>query len=115
VEERQLAQVRTALEKERVIVERQLADHGADLTDDDVNLDVNEGFADSAQATAERSQLLSMIDGLRLHRREIVSALTRLDDGTFGKCERCGQQIPIERLEARPTAQLCVNCKQAAS
>ena len=46
---------------------------------------------------------------------EVLAALERLDDGTFGKCESCGQQIPIERLEALPAARLCLSCKQAAS
>jgi DnaK suppressor protein len=115
MDEQELSFIRAALERERAVVERQLADHGARPSDLDVDFDIDEGFADSAQATAERSQLLSMIDGLRSHHREIVWALRRLEDGTYGKCEGCGQEIPFERLEARPTARLCVNCKQAAS
>jgi DnaK suppressor protein len=54
-----------------------------------------------------------MIEGLRSHHDDIDAALGRLDNGTYGKCERCGREIPIERLEARPTARLCVACKQA--
>jgi DnaK suppressor protein len=107
------APIRAELIRQKTIVERQLTDHGAAATDDDVNLSVNEGFADSAQATAERSQLISMIEGLKSHHADILHALRRIDDGSYGKCERCGQEIPIERLEARPTARLCVSCKQA--
>lgn len=105
--------IRQQLEEDRSSLERQLAEHGAPLGDDGVNLSVNEGFADSAQATAERSQLLSMIEQLRAHHRAVVGALQRIDEGSYGKCERCGQEIPIERLEARPTATLCVSCQQA--
>jgi DnaK suppressor protein len=105
--------IRAALNRQRKVVERQLAEHGAAASGDDISVSVNEGFADSAQATAERSQLVSMIEGLRSHHADIVSALARLDNGTYGKCERCGREIPIERLEARPTARLCVTCKQA--
>jgi DnaK suppressor protein len=105
--------IRANLNRERQLVERQLAEYGAATTDDDVSVSVNEGFADSAQATAERSQLVSMIEGLRSHHDDIDAALGRLDNGTYGKCERCGREIPIERLEARPTARLCVACKQA--
>jgi DnaK suppressor protein len=113
MDEDRYAAIRAALARQKMGVEQRLRDHGAALTDDDISLSVNEGFADSAQATAERSQLISMIDGLRSQHLEIVSALQRLDDGTYGECERCGRAIPIERLEARPTTLLCVTCKQA--
>ncbi len=42
----------------------------------------------------------------------IDAALTRIDEGTFGTCERCGQPILPERLEARPWATLCIDCKR---
>jgi DnaK suppressor protein len=104
--------IRARLEDERVSAERQLADHGGVDEGNGVSVSMNEGFADSAQATAERSQLLSMIEQLRSHHREVVGALERIDAGSYGKCERCGEAIPIERLEAIPTARLCVRCKQ---
>jgi RNA polymerase-binding transcription factor len=104
--------IRARLEDERVSAERQLAEHGAVDEGNGVSVSMNEGFADSAQATAERSQLLSMIEQLRSHHREVVGALERIDAGSYGKCERCGETIPIERLEAIPTARLCVKCKQ---
>ena len=44
--------------------------------------------------------------------REIDRALAKIDDGTYGRCARCGQEIPEERLEAVPYATLCVTCKQ---
>jgi len=42
---------------------------------------------------------------------KINEALKRIDDGTFGICERCGEPIEIERLKARPVATLCIDCK----
>ena len=45
--------------------------------------------------------------------REIVSvtrALTRIEDGTYGQCVRCGEEIARERLKARPEAALCIAC-----
>ena len=41
---------------------------------------------------------------------EISAALARLDDGTYGVCETCGQPIPLDRLRARPTARRCIAC-----
>lgn len=43
--------------------------------------------------------------------REIKSALQKLKEGTYGKCERCGKPIGVKRLEVMPSARLCVKCK----
>jgi len=43
--------------------------------------------------------------------REVYDALGRIYDGTFGKCEFCGQDIEKERLEAVPYARLCIDCE----
>ena len=115
VDQQQLDTLRSALEAEKASVERQLSEHGVPTGGENVEVDVDEGFADSAHATAERSQTLALIDQLHEHRREIDAALARMDEGIYGKCENCGQDIPFERLEARPTATLCVNCKQKAA
>jgi len=55
---------------------------------------------------------------MRLRNREalflkkIDEALVRISDGSFGECEDCGDGIDLKRLEARPTATLCVHCKE---
>jgi RNA polymerase-binding protein DksA len=41
---------------------------------------------------------------------EIKAALARMQKGNFGLCEKCGQEIPLERLEANPSAATCVKC-----
>jgi DnaK suppressor protein len=48
-------------------------------------------------------------------RTDVVRALEKLDDGTYGLCDRCGALIPEERLEARPWSVLCVRCARARS
>lgn len=106
-------ELRVRLEEELAAVRRQLADHGAAEDGDGVEVAVDEGFADSGHATAERSQVLAMVEGLLEHRGEIVAALERMDEGRYGRCERCGAEIAYERLDARPTARLCLPCKQA--
>lgn len=48
--------------------------------------------------------------------REIASvkrALARIEDGTYGECVRCGEEIAAARLEARPEAALCIDCARA--
>jgi DnaK suppressor protein len=48
-----------------------------------------------------------------LYLKKIDEALARIDDGTFGQCEKCEEDIELRRLEARPTTTLCVSCKEA--
>lgn len=115
MDQQQLDAQRKALEAELSSVDEQLVEHGSPADSESVEVDVDEGFADSAHATAERSQTLAIVEQLHGHRREIVAALASIEAGTYGKCENCGQDIPFERLEARPTATLCMNCAQAAA
>jgi DnaK suppressor protein len=42
----------------------------------------------------------------------IDAALARIEDGTYGRCERCGEPIAEERLEALPYATRCIECKR---
>lgn len=58
----------------------------------------------------ERSQVAALVEQARGHLREIEDALARLDQGTYGVCERCGERIAPGRLVARPTARTCVRC-----
>ena len=43
---------------------------------------------------------------------KIEKALKKIDDGTFGVCEECGEEISVKRLEARPETTLCIRCKE---
>ena len=85
---------------EAAALRRQL---GAEVTDDEHD---PEGTTLSAG--------WSMLEGTRRQEAaelaEVDAALTRLDDGSYGICERCGQPIPAERLHVRPTARRCVPC-----
>jgi DnaK suppressor protein len=116
MEQDKLQSIRAELTEELKSVEHQLIEHGATSNPSDaVEVSTDEGFADSAQATMERSEMLSVIEQLQHSHSEIAGALKRMDEGTYGKCERCGREIPFERLEARPTASLCVSCAQLNS
>lgn len=114
MDRKQLDDARTRLEAEREAVDKQLRDHGVQVDgDESINIEDHEGFADSAQVTADRSQQITLVEQLRARRADVLTALQKIDDGTYGKCESCGQDIPAERLEAVPAATLCVACKQA--
>lgn len=79
-----------------------------DLTDN------NEIFADPAdRATAEsdRAFTLRIRDRERRLIKKIRAALQRIEEGSFGVCEDCGEEIGVPRLKARPVTKLCINCK----
>lgn len=66
---------------------------------------------DRATQESEFSIELRTRDRERKLIRKIDEALRRLDDDDYGFCDQCGTEIGIRRLEARPTATLCVDCK----
>ena len=69
-------------------------------------------IADHASEMVDRELDVSLEENAEQIVYEIDRALARIDAGTYGRCERCGQEIPEERLEAVPYATLCVTCKQ---
>lgn len=101
-----------ALQGERTKLIHQLAELGAtesgDLTGD---VDFGEGFADAAAATAERSEVLGIVDNLRELLEDVEAALAKVADGSYGTCEFCGKVIPEARMEFRPTSRYHVDCK----
>lgn len=67
--------------------------------------------ADRASQEEEFSIELRARDRERKLIKKIEDALERIDDDDFGYCEACGVEIGLRRLEARPTATLCIDCK----
>jgi DnaK suppressor protein len=75
----------------------------------DVQFDEESGEGDTLAVERERDLALSA--QARAAIEEIDAALERIDAGTYGICEQCGERIPKERLKAIPYARLCVKCK----
>lgn len=71
--------------------------------------DGGEGSARSVEVAREEALQAQLLAGLA----EVDAALVRLDAGTYGRCEACGEPIGDGRLEALPTARQCVACKSA--
>ena len=66
---------------------------------------------DRASLETDRNFLLRIRDRERKLILKIDEALERIEDGTFGICELCGDDISEERLQARPVTTLCIDCK----
>ncbi|RZT26633.1 TraR/DksA family transcriptional regulator [Kribbella sp. VKM Ac-2569] len=68
--------------------------------------------ADVGSTTLERYHELTLANNARDMLNQIEFALTRIDDGTYGVCDNCGNAIGKGRLQAFPRATLCVSCKE---
>lgn len=69
---------------------------------------------DRAAQEEEYSLELRIRDRERKLLKKIEKTINKIDSDDFGYCDDCGEEIGIKRLEARPTADLCVNCKSLA-
>ncbi len=67
---------------------------------------------DRALLESDRNFLLRIRDRERKLLIKIRDALQRIEDGTFGICEICGEEISEKRLKARPVTTLCIECKE---
>lgn len=106
---------RVAQFKKRLIEKhRQLSDevgrtsiYGKDQEDDSIK-----DLGDQANTAYTREFFFELGNGDRRLLRDVVSALRKIDDGSFGSCERCGEPISEKRLEALPFARYCIGCQR---
>lgn len=101
------AGIRTELERQRAALVNEAGDSLANRPEGELYPDVSD------QATAEVDQNfdLRMKERGQKLLRKIDEALERMEQGTYGICERCEQEIPFQRLKARPVTTLCIECK----
>jgi DnaK suppressor protein len=97
------AELRTDIERSESDIASRLGDAVGDAGDDQ---------ADVGAKTFEREHELALTHNARELLVQTERALARIDDGTYGTCESCGEPIGKARLQAFPRAVLCVSCKQ---
>jgi len=68
--------------------------------------------SDRASLESDRNFTLRIRDRERKLIGKIREALDRIEDGSYGVCEECGEDISAERLKARPVTTLCIDCKK---
>jgi DnaK suppressor protein len=67
---------------------------------------------DQANADIEQSMRMQLKNRENFTLKKITEALRRIEEGTYGECESCEEQIELRRLQARPTTTLCIACKE---
>ena len=106
----QLKKFKSLLELKRA----ELVKKAKQTLDEDMTLDVNDLPDEMDLASSEYLQSFTF----RLRGREksfldkINKALAKIEEGNFGVCEECGEEISLKRLEARPETTLCIRCKE---
>jgi RNA polymerase-binding protein DksA len=110
----ELAEVRGELnaDRDRLRSELNLAEHELH----DLMMDAGDGAgnaqADVGSTTFERDHEMSLANNARVMLAQTEHALLRIEDGSYGICESCGQPIGKMRVMAFPRATLCLSCKQ---
>ncbi|HEX9860219.1 MAG TPA: RNA polymerase-binding protein DksA [Nitrospirota bacterium] len=109
--DRKIADIKKKLEEQRAVI---LAEAGetisGGLKPDKENY---ADLGDQASAETDRNLLLRLRGREQKLLKKIDEALKRIDDGTFGICEECGEKIGVKRLQARPVTTYCIDCKTA--
>lgn len=75
------------------------------------NGELSADIVDQASSDIDRNYTLRICDRESQLIKKIKTALLKIEEGTFGICESCDEQIGIERLKARPVTAYCIRCK----
>jgi len=106
-QEKKYAAIRRDLERQRKAMLEEAVEGLANPNGQETFPDVS----DQASAEAEQNFLMRIREREQRLIKKIDEALARMDQNTYGICERCEEEIPYPRLKARPVTTLCINCK----
>lgn len=100
----------------KLLMERkfQIQDQADSTRDEGMGFDISDLPDEVDLATSEAGQAMNLRlrDRERVLLKKIDKALEKIEKGTFGVCEVCGEEIGRKRLEARPVTDLCIRCKE---
>lgn len=105
--------VRARLETTRDTLRRELAELKAAPRDPMGAVSFGKRVGEGTNQAIERITQVDAAKKLDAKLRDVERALVKLDEGTYGVCDSCGEPIGTERLEAIPWATLCVRCASA--
>jgi DnaK suppressor protein len=105
--------VRAALEAERAELAEGLGDLTAVSRDPAATIGFGKRVGEGTSQAIDRIEKVGQAGVLSAKLADVERALAKLDEGTYGVCDRCGNAIAEGRLEARPWSVLCVTCAAA--
>lgn len=112
--DRQALKRRLLEERDRVLreIEELESDLSKSLEDASGDSPNDQHMAETAGATLDREMDLTLQNNARSALARIDRALHKVDEGTYGSCDKCGKDIGEGRLEIAPYSTLCVDCKR---
>jgi DnaK suppressor protein len=102
--------VRTSLEAERDELAGELGGLTIVTRDPAATIGFGKRVGEGTSQAVDRIEKVGQADALAAKLADVERALVKLDEGSYGRCDRCGSEIPEGRLEARPWSVLCVTC-----
>jgi DnaK suppressor protein len=102
--------IRAALQERLAHLDAELGELTAVPRDPMAAVGFGKRIGDGTTEAVDRLAKVGAAEQLASMRTDVTRALEKLDDGTYGLCDRCGRSIPDERLEARPASVRCVDC-----
>lgn len=95
---------------EAMVAEYEKEREAARFTESSADRSPDPGNAEAGSMKFEYEKELSIEQNLIDLQSKVESALAKIEAGTYGICERCGESIPLDRLDALPYSTLCVDC-----
>jgi len=118
MDKQNIQEIKTKLEETKIQLEKELqsfanADENVKGDWDTRFPEFNNGgnLEEAADEVVEYEEKLQIEHNLELRLRDINLALEKIEKGNYGICEKCGKEIPIERLAIYPEARVCLSCK----
>ena len=103
--------VRARLVDHRASLERELGELTEVTRDPSATIGFGKRVGEGTNEAIGRIERVGQADALATKLADVERALEKLDEGSYGICDRCGKPIEVERLEIKPDATLCVNCQ----
>jgi RNA polymerase-binding transcription factor DksA len=102
------------VERQKEVLQRELRslEEQIETLEEALKVKPNYGMGQGDPAVTQWELDQAMLERLRSHVDELEQALDRLDEGTYGVCERCGKRINPNRLAVLPDTKICVSCAQ---
>ncbi|MDQ1283803.1 MAG: hypothetical protein QG620_151 [Patescibacteria group bacterium] len=116
LDKKTLEELRTTLLKEKEELEKNLGKIARPIDKEEGDYEttfseIGTDKEDNATEVDQYTQNLSVENTLEKKLQDVLDALERFENGTYGKCENCDKEIPLERLKANPSARTCIKCK----
>jgi RNA polymerase-binding protein DksA len=114
--EKKLKQLRNRLEERRTEIESDvsfMADEmrAIGVEQDDENGSLGNHIAEDGSSIAEAERIVTVTEDFQDILAQVNAALERMNEGTYGICQRCGRRIAVARLEAFPYVAYCIDCQ----